>query len=61
MPRELIEELRDATSNGDKKLLNRLIASVSKTENAEFARDLQNLADQYKYDALTRLREDACR
>jgi len=60
VPRELIEELRDATSNGDKQLLNRLIGSVRQTENAEFARDLQSLADQYKYDALTKLLEEAC-
>jgi two-component system sensor histidine kinase/response regulator len=59
LPRELIEALRDATSNGDKRLLNKLIASVSQTEDAGFARDLQNLADGYKYDALTRLLEAA--
>jgi CheY-like chemotaxis protein len=55
LPPELIEALRNATSDGDKKLLNELIASVSQTEYADFARDLQNLADGYEYDALTRL------
>ena len=59
LPHELIEALRDATSNGDKRLLNKLIASVSQTADAGFARDLQNLADGYKYDALTRLLEAA--
>ena len=55
LPPELIEALRNATADGDKKLLNRLIASVDQINDAEFARDLQNLADRYEYDALTRL------
>ncbi len=55
LPPELIEALRNATVDGDKKLLNSLIASIDQTEDAEFARDLQNLADRYEYDALTRL------
>jgi PAS domain S-box-containing protein len=58
LPRELVTELRDATSNGDKKLLNKLIAGLIPTENAEFGRDLQRLADRYEYDALTRLLEE---
>ena len=57
LPPELIEALRNATADGDKKLLNSLIASVDQTKDAEFARDLQNLADRYEYDALTRLLE----
>jgi PAS domain S-box-containing protein len=55
LPHELIEALRNATADGDKQLLNSLIASVDQTKDAEFARDLQNLADRYEYDALTRL------
>ena len=55
LPPELIEALRNATADGDKKLLNSLIASVDQTNDAEFARDLQNLADSYQYDALTSL------
>jgi two-component system sensor histidine kinase/response regulator len=55
LPAELIEALRNATADGDKKLLNKLIAIVGETKDAEFARDLQNLADRYEYDALTRL------
>jgi len=51
----------DATSHGDKKLLNKPIAGLNQTENAEFARDPQRLADRYEYDALTRLLEEACR
>jgi CheY-like chemotaxis protein len=58
LPRELVTGLRDATSNGDKKLLNKLIAGLDQTENAEFGRDLQRLADRYEYDALTRLLEE---
>jgi two-component system, sensor histidine kinase and response regulator len=61
LPRELIEQLRDATSNGDKRLLNKLIARVDQSKDFEFARDLQRLADRYEYDALTRLLEEACR
>jgi CheY-like chemotaxis protein len=55
LPPQLIEALRNATADGDKKLLNSLIATVNQTKDAEFARDLQNLADRYEYDALTRL------
>ena len=61
LPRELIEQLREATSNGDKRLLNKLIARVHQSKDFEFARDLQRLADRYEYDTLTRLLEDACR
>jgi CheY-like chemotaxis protein/anti-sigma regulatory factor (Ser/Thr protein kinase) len=55
LPHELIEALRNATADGNKKLLNSLIASLDQTKDAEFSRDMQNLADRYKYDALTRL------
>jgi CheY-like chemotaxis protein len=55
LPPELIEALRNATADGDKQLLNTLIASVDQSKDAEFARDLRNLADRYEYDALTRL------
>jgi len=60
LPRELVEELRDATLSGNKKLLDKLILQVSETDHAEFARSLQALADKYEYDALTRLLEEAC-
>jgi CheY-like chemotaxis protein len=58
LPPELIEALRNATADGDKQILNRLIASVNQTKDAEFARDLQNLADRYEYDALTSLLDE---
>jgi PAS domain S-box-containing protein len=61
LPRELIEEIRDATLSGNKKLLDRLILKVPEAGDAEAARALQDLADKYEYDALTRLLEPACR
>jgi len=61
LPRELVEELRNATLSGNKKLLNELILKVSEVGDAESARALQELADKYEYDALTRLLEEACR
>ncbi|HTB17497.1 MAG TPA: response regulator, partial [Bryobacteraceae bacterium] len=60
LPRELIEELRSATLNGNKRLLDKLILQVSETLGAGCGHDLQVLADKYAYDALTHLLEDAC-
>jgi hypothetical protein len=61
IPRELVEELLNATLTGNKRLLDKLILKVPGTGNAESAHALQELADRYEYDALTRLLEDACR
>ena len=61
LPRELVEELQQATLNGNKKLLDKLILRVPEAGDAESARSLQELADKYQYDALTRLLEEACR
>jgi PAS domain S-box-containing protein len=61
LPRELIEELRGATLTGNKRLLDKLIEKVRETQNAGPAQALQELADKYEYDALTRLLEAACR
>ena len=61
LPRELIEELANATSDGDKKLLNKLILKVTETAGAECANALQALANNYEYDTLTRLLEEALR
>ncbi len=61
LPRELVEELRNATLSGNKKLLDKLILKVRETEDARLALALQELADKYEYDALTRLLEEACR
>jgi CheY-like chemotaxis protein len=60
LPRELVEELRNATLSGNKKLLNTLILKVDGAEDAKFAQALQALADKYEYDALTRLLEEVC-
>jgi hypothetical protein len=61
LPEELIEELRNATLTGNKKLLDKLILKVPETGDAGSAHALQELADNYEYDALTRLLEEACR
>jgi PAS domain S-box-containing protein len=61
LPWELVEELRNATLSGNKKLLDKLILQVPEIGNAESAHALQELADGYEYDALTRLLEEACR
>jgi PAS domain S-box-containing protein len=61
LPLKLVEELRNATLTGNKKLLDKLIVAVRETEYSESAHALQELADKYEYDALTRLLEEACR
>lgn len=60
LPREVLGELRDATLDGNKKLLDRLILKVGETEDAGVAKALQELADKYEYDALARVLEEAC-
>jgi CheY-like chemotaxis protein len=61
LPRALVEEVLHATLKGNKKLLNKLIVRVREAGDAESARNLQDLADKYEYDALTRLLEEVCR
>jgi PAS domain S-box-containing protein len=58
LPRELIEEIRNATLSGNKRLLDKLFLEVSETGDAESARGLQELADRYEYDTLTRMLGD---
>jgi len=58
LPRELIHEIRKATSRGNKKLLDELILKVKEPESAAA---LKRLADKYDYDALTRVLEEAWR
>jgi signal transduction histidine kinase/CheY-like chemotaxis protein len=60
LPRDLIEEIRNATMTGNKKLLDTLILRVPEFGDAESAHALQNLADGYEYDALTQLLEEVC-
>ncbi len=61
VPLELVEELRSATLKGNKELLDDLILKVRAAKDAGSANALQELADKYEYDALTRLLEEACR
>jgi CheY-like chemotaxis protein len=58
-PRELLAQLRDATLNGNKRALNKLILGIRETHEAA-AQALQELVDHYEYDALTELLEAAC-
>jgi PAS domain S-box-containing protein len=60
LPRNLIQEIRNATLKGNKKLLDRSILKVIGAGDTESARALQALADKYEYDTLTRLLEEAC-
>lgn len=53
----LVEELRNATLKGNKRLLDKLILKVRDTDNVESAHALQELADKYEYDALRQLLE----
>jgi two-component system sensor histidine kinase/response regulator len=61
LPRKLAEELLDATSRGNKNLLDKLILRVSETEDGALAHALQALSDNYEYDVLTQLMEESCR
>ena len=60
LPRSLIEEIRDATLAGNKKLLDRLAAQVEAAD-AESARAFRSLVDRYDYDTLNGLVEEVCR
>ncbi len=61
LPLELIEELRNATLSGNKSLMDKLILKVRGTGDTGSAHALQELADNYEYDSLTKLLEEACR
>jgi signal transduction histidine kinase/CheY-like chemotaxis protein len=56
---EMIEELRAATSSGNKVRLDQLILQVGETADAGAAQALKQLADKYDYDGLTRWLERA--
>lgn len=60
LPRGLIEEIRRATVTGNKKLLDTSILRVRETGDADSAQALQDLADKYEYDLLTRSLEETC-
>jgi PAS domain S-box-containing protein len=61
LPLELLNKLRNATLNGDKKGLDHLIAEIKETVDVGIAQVLQGLANNYDYDALTRLLDAVCR
>jgi PAS domain S-box-containing protein len=58
LPPALIEELRDATVDGNKRRLDGLIAKVGEILDSAAAQVLQDLADKYEYDALTQLLQE---
>jgi PAS domain S-box-containing protein len=57
LPAELRDQMDDAVRNGDKDRLDQLIQRV-REQGIEAAQALQELADKYEYDSLTRLLED---
>ena len=59
LPRGLVEEIREATLAGNKKLIDKLTAQVRTTDH-ESAEALQALADRYEYDALSELLDAVC-
>jgi PAS domain S-box-containing protein len=61
LPKELAMELRSATLRGKKHLLNGLILKVRESGLPGSADTLQKLSDNYEYEALARLLEEACR
>jgi PAS domain S-box-containing protein len=61
LPPDLVGKIRDATLDGNKRVLNELIQEVGAAGEARCAHALQQLADKYEYDTITRLLEEACR
>ena len=61
LPLDLVEKLREATLQGNKRLLDELIGKVVEAEDASCAHALRELADKYEYDTLARLLGEACR
>jgi two-component system, sensor histidine kinase and response regulator len=57
---ELVERLRSAIFKGNRKLLDKLILEVGETGDPKLAPALKELADNYEYDAMTRLLEGVC-
>jgi DNA-binding response OmpR family regulator len=60
LPRDLVEEIREATLAGNKKLLDKLTVQVQTAGHLESAQALQILVDKYDYDTLTQLLEAVC-
>jgi PAS domain S-box-containing protein len=60
LPKDLIHQLREATLNGDKALLNKLIVLVEGMGGGHSARCLRELANGYRYTKLIELLDEAC-
>ena len=58
LPADLMDQLQQAISNGEKRRLDQLIGNV-RQQDPEFAKALQGLANAYEYDALTKLLQEA--
>jgi CheY-like chemotaxis protein len=59
LPRDLMEDLRDAALSGNKKLLNDLILKLRECDDAGCADGIQNLANKYQYHTLAQWLEEA--
>jgi DNA-binding response OmpR family regulator len=60
LPPELVERLRNAIFKGNRQLLGKLILEVGEIGEPRLAPALRELADNYEYDAMTRLLEGVC-
>lgn len=60
LPRDVLEDLRDATLNGNKKLLNDLVLKLRKGNDYGCADGVLDLANKYQYQSLAQLLEEAC-
>ena len=58
LPSQLMEELLDATVEGRKKEMDAVLLKVRETHDAALANRLQDLADRYEYDTLTRILQE---
>jgi two-component system sensor histidine kinase/response regulator len=58
LPEQLTEELLDAVVGGNKRQMDAIILKVRETHDASLAEALQDLADRYEYDILTRILEE---
>jgi CheY-like chemotaxis protein len=59
-PAAMVQQMRDATLSGNRRLLNRLIGEMRRSDDAGPAQALQELVDRCEYDALMELLEAGC-
>ncbi|HEX3745341.1 MAG TPA: PAS domain S-box protein [Bryobacteraceae bacterium] len=59
-PAAMVQQMRDATLSGNRRMLNRLIGEMRRSEDAGPAQALQELVDRCEYDALMELLEAGC-